>query len=108
MSAWWLHGLAGMAVFCIGLQGLLAGRHLLRRILALNFMSSGVFMFIVAMAHRNPEGPPDPVPHSIVLTGIVVAVSFTAIMLAFAVRLNAETGAEGLPEFRDDKTEPTP
>ncbi len=45
-------------------------------------------MMLIAVAYRGPGVPPDPVPHALVLTGIVVAVSATALALALARRLH--------------------
>jgi len=53
-------------------------------------MGAGVFMLLIAVAYRGPGLPPDPLPHALVLTGIVVAVSATALALALARRLHAE------------------
>jgi multicomponent Na+:H+ antiporter subunit C len=93
-----LYALVGVALFSIGLHGLIARVHLLRKILAFNIMGSGVFVLLVAMAWRSPNVPPDPVPHAMVLTGIVVAVSATAFALALACQVHAETGQARLPE----------
>jgi multicomponent Na+:H+ antiporter subunit C len=60
-------------------------------------MGSGIFLLMVSIASRNPEGPPDPVPHALVLTGLVVAVSFTAFALVLTRRIYAETGKTRLP-----------
>jgi multicomponent Na+:H+ antiporter subunit C len=92
MSAPLLYSLAGLLCFVIGLRGLIVYGHLLRKALALNVMSTGIFMFLVALAGRAPGGVPDPVPHAMVLTGIVVAVSATAILLTLVTRLHAVTG----------------
>jgi multicomponent Na+:H+ antiporter subunit C len=93
-----LYAATGLLLFCTGLYGLLAREHLLRKILALNVMGTGIFLFLVAVARREPELPPDPVPHAMVLTGIVVTVSATAFVLALARRYYAETGRTRLPE----------
>jgi hypothetical protein len=58
--------------------------------LAINVMGAGVFMMLIAVAYRGPDLAPDPVPHALVLTGIVVAVSATALALALARRLDRE------------------
>ena len=68
----------GVLLFAMGLLGLFLGRNPIRRILALNVMGTGIFLFLVASAVRRPLEGPDPVPHAMVLTGIVVAVSATA------------------------------
>ncbi len=98
MSQFQLYALASVALFCLGLYALIARAHLLRKILALNVMGSAVFLFLVAVALRNRQETPDPVPHAMVLTGIVVAVSTTAFALALARRLHAETGRTTLAE----------
>jgi multicomponent Na+:H+ antiporter subunit C len=42
---------------------------------------------LVAVAYRGLEKAPDPIPHALVLTGIVVAVSATALALTLGQRL---------------------
>ena len=91
-----LYALAGIALFALGLHALIARAHLVAKILGLNVMSTGVFMFLIAIARRHD--PPDPVPHAMVLTGIVVAVSATALALVLALRVRAATGKAELPE----------
>lgn len=86
------YSLVGVALFSQGVYGLIIHGHLLRKILAANIMSSGVFLVFVATALRNPQQVPDPVPHAMVLTGIVVAFSATALGLALAAHLQSATG----------------
>jgi multicomponent Na+:H+ antiporter subunit C len=50
-------------------------------------MGAGVFHVLIAVAYRGLDTNPDPVPHALVLTGIVVAVSATAMALTFGQRL---------------------
>jgi len=64
--------------------GLFTAGNMLRRILALNVMSSAVFLLLVVIAQST--GEIDPVPHAMVLTGIVVSVSTTAVALALILR----------------------
>ncbi|MGD2074994.1 MAG: NADH-quinone oxidoreductase subunit K [Gammaproteobacteria bacterium] len=82
-----LYGLSGAALFALGLRGALLHRHLLGRVLAINVCGAGVFLVLVALAYRGPTLAPDPVPQALVLTGIVVAVSATALALALGRRL---------------------
>lgn len=77
-----LYALAGVWITVIGLRGVLAEENYFRKIVGANIMGSGVFLLLVALARRAPDGPPDPVPHGMILTGLVVAVSATALMLA--------------------------
>jgi multicomponent Na+:H+ antiporter subunit C len=81
------YAMAGVLLFSIGLVGLFFCGHMLRRILAVNLAGSGLFLTLVALARRHVDAPPDPVPQALVLTGIVVAVSATAVALAFYRRL---------------------
>ncbi len=90
LTAQWLYGLTGCLIVALGLRTALLHASLLQRLVAVNVMGAGVFLALIAVAYRGPETPPDPVPHALVLTGIVVAVSATALALALARRLNAE------------------
>lgn len=85
------YALAGIGLFVLGLYALIVHAHLLRKILALNIMGSGVFLLLIALAGRSAVAP-DPVPHAMVITGIVVAVSATALALMLLLRLHAQTG----------------
>lgn len=86
MSPWQMYFLSGLVVSALGAHAVFAAEQALRKILAANLMGSGVFLVLVALARRVP-GVPDPVPHALVLTGIVVSVSATACALALAQRL---------------------
>jgi multicomponent Na+:H+ antiporter subunit C len=90
LTAQVLYALTGCLVMALGLRTALLHASLLRRVVAINVMGTGVFMILLAIAYRGPGLAPDPVPHALVLTGIVVAVSATALALALARRLNAE------------------
>jgi len=98
-----LYGLVGVLLFCMGAYGLLARRHLLRKALALNLAGAGVFLLIVAMASRAPGGKPDAVPHAMVLTGIVVSVSATALLLILVTRLHEVSGRAHLEPQEGDE-----
>ena len=102
MTAVTLYALAGVALFVLGVHALIVYPHLLRKILALNIMGSGVFLLMVSLANRAPDIGPDAVPHAMVITGIVVAVSATALALVLMLRLHAETGRAELPENPED------
>jgi len=95
MSAPFLYGSAGLILFGLGLWSLLAHAPLLRKLIAFNIMGSGVFHIFIALAERGAR-PPDPVPHALVLTGIVVAVSATALALALGQRLEEPDDDTGI------------
>lgn len=85
MTAWLLYAAAAAGMSAVGFVGAFVARHAVRKILSLNIASSGVFLLFVATARRSEDA--DPVPHALVLTGIVVSVSATALALALARRL---------------------
>lgn len=87
-----LYLFGGLALFVLGVHGFLLRTHLIRRIVALNLMGSGVFLVFGASAARGGEGT-DPVAHALIITGIVVAVAATALALALLVRLFEATGS---------------
>lgn len=78
------YALVGVGLFVMGLYTLILRRQDLQRILSLNVMGTGVFMVLVTTA-LDSAPIVDPVPHAMVLTGIVVAVSATAFALALTL-----------------------
>ena len=87
-------------LFGIGFFMLLFQRHLVKKIIGLNIMDTGLFRFLTSLGYIAGRKAPiiengvtdveayiDPVPAGLVLTGIVVSVSVTAVMLSLAVRL---------------------
>ena len=91
------YALIGSGLFLTGLLGVILLRHLLRRILALNVMGTGVFLIFIALARRAGTLP-DPLPHAMVLTGLVVSVSATALALTLIDRVQRQHGRPQLPE----------
>lgn len=85
-------------LFFLGLAGTFLARHFIRKIIALNITGGAVFLLFVTTA-RGGEGPfPDPVPHAMVITGLVVAVSASALALHLARRIHEATGRDGFGE----------
>ena len=101
MSQFLLYALASMVLFSLSLYSFISYAHLLRKILALNVMSSAVFLMLINVAQRNRDEIPDPVPQAMVLTGIVVAVSATGFALALARKIYSTLGTVTLPREED-------
>ena len=108
MNAATLFGLCAAALIGIGLYGLIVNPHPLRKILAFNVIGSGVFMLFGAIARRGAAAGMggDPVPQALLITGIVVAFSATALAVALLLRLFDETGSVTLASDTPDKTQP--
>ena len=90
MSAvsWFL--LVGAALFALGSVRLLTAPDLVVQLVALNVAGRGALLSLVALAARTDE--PDPVPHALALTGIVITVAVTGVGLAVVRRLEGEEG----------------
>lgn len=90
---------AAIVLFGIGLAALFLHPNLIKKIIGLNLMDTAVFLFLAAMGYIDGGTAPivaleggqrlyiNPVPGGLVLTGIVVAVSTTALFLALTCRL---------------------
>jgi multicomponent Na+:H+ antiporter subunit C len=94
MSAATLFGLCAAALVGLGLFGLIVQPQPLRKILAFNLLGSGVFLLFGVIARKGAaaEIGGDPVPQALVITGIVVAFSATALAVALLLRLFQATG----------------
>ncbi len=100
-----LYSLTGLVLFSMGFFTLIIHSHPLRKILAVNVMSTGVFLILVATAYKPPEmGGTDPVAHAMVLTGIVVSVSITALALILACRVQETANISLLQRNQHDRT----
>ncbi len=89
-----------MILFGIGFFNLLLQRNLIKKIIGLNIMDTAVYLFlalkgyiagrsapIVADGVQEVEAYINPIPSGLVLTGIVVSVSVSALMLSLTIRL---------------------
>lgn len=94
-----LYALGGTGLLAIGAWALVLRPHLLHKILALNVMASGAFLILVGSGATEGRET-DPVSQAIVITGIVVSISATALGLALVLRLAKTTGHAALPEDR--------
>lgn len=91
---------AAVILFGIGFTTLLFHRNLIKKLIGMNIMDTGVFLLLASMGYIRDRKAPiiengvtdasayiNPVPAGLVLTGIVVSVSVTAVMLSLTVRL---------------------
>ncbi|ESR24516.1 NADH-quinone oxidoreductase subunit K [Lutibaculum baratangense] len=97
MSTALVYALCGASLVGVGLYGFITRAHLLRRILAFNIIGSGIFLLLGGAGSRQGAVSPDPVPQAVIITGIVVALSLTALAVALLVRLVEDTGRATLP-----------
>ena len=93
-----LFGLCAAALVGIGVYGMIANPQPLRKIIAFNVVGNGVFVLFGAIAHRGAGAGwgGDPVPQALLITGLVVAFSATALAVVLLLRLFDETGSATL------------
>ncbi|MCD7867446.1 MAG: cation:proton antiporter subunit C [Clostridiales bacterium] len=89
-----------MLLFGIGFANLLLQKNLIKKIIGLNIMDTAVYLFLALKGYIEGHKVPivtdgvqsvdayiNPIPSGLVLTGIVVSVSVTALMLSLTIRL---------------------
>ena len=89
-----------MILFGIGFANLLFQRNLIKKIIGFNIMDTAIYLFLADKGYIAGRMPPivvdgiqeveayiNPIPSGLVLTGIVVSVSVSALMLSLTIRL---------------------
>ena len=92
--------MAAMILFGIGFTTLLLHKNMIKKIIGMDIMDTAVYLFLASQGYikgrtvpivvdgiQSVEAYINPIPAGLVLTGIVVSVSVTALMLALTVRL---------------------
>lgn len=92
-----LYAAGGIGLIAAGAWALVLRSHLMRKLLALNVMASGIFLVLVGAGSRGTVGA-DPVPQAMVITGIVVSLAATALGLTLTLRIARATGQPRFPE----------
>lgn len=99
-------------LFGIGFTALFLHRNLIKKVIGLNIMDSSVYLFLASSGYIEGGVAPiltdgisdvsayiNPIPTGLVLTGIVVSVSVTAVSLALIQRLYREYHTLDLDEI---------
>lgn len=89
-----------MLLFGIGFANLLFQKNLIKKIIGFNIMDTAIYLFLAEKGYIAGRMPPivvngvqdvnayiNPIPSGLVLTGIVVSVSVSALMLSLTIRL---------------------
>ncbi len=90
--------LGGVALFIIGLHTVVTHKNLIKRVMGINIMATGIFLFFIAIGNVTGGVPPiivdgetpifiNPMPSVLILTGIVVSVSITVYALSLVIRI---------------------
>lgn len=105
MSIATIFGICASLLVGIGLYGMIVQPHPLRKMLSFNVLGAGTFLLFGAIARRGAEAGlgSDPVPQALVITGMVVSFSATALGIAILLRFFEETGEASLREATEIK-----
>lgn len=92
--------IVAVILFAVGFVTLLLHRNLLKKVIGLNIMDTAAYLFLTSLGYITGRKAPiitdgvtsaekyvNPLPAGLVLTGIVVSVSVTGVMLALSLRL---------------------
>lgn len=98
-----LTDVVSVILFIIGFANLLLHRNMIKKIIGLNIMDTAIYMLLASQGYiRGLKAPIiidgvtdasayiNPIPSGLVLTGIVVSVSVTALMLSMTIRMYRE------------------
>jgi multisubunit Na+/H+ antiporter MnhC subunit len=112
-----IYVLGSMALFSIGLYGLLARRHLIKIFIAIAIMELSVYLLFIALATSPGETAPiladgltrfagmaDPVPQALTLTAIVIGMAVLAFGVTLAIHYHRLTGIrdiDAMTELKD-------
>lgn len=98
------HYMAAMILFCIGLHTVIVRRNIIKKLIGVNIMETSVFFFFISLGYleggiapirignADPARMVNPLPQALILTGIVVAVSITALALSMVILLYRQYG----------------
>ena len=90
-------------LFLIGLYGMLVHPNLVKKLMAMNIMQVAVIVFYITVAFKSNATPPisidneysptareyiNPLPHTLMLTAIVVSISTTGVALSLIIRIH--------------------
>jgi multisubunit Na+/H+ antiporter MnhC subunit len=109
----------GFILVLIGFWGMLTHRNILRVIIGFSLIDTGIHIVIVSIGYvanktapiidsaLSPSEAPsrvvDPIPSALVVTAIVIGLSVTAVMLAYAIRLYQSKKTLSIDAFTESK-----
>lgn len=103
----------GIALFMIGLYGLIARRNIVKTIICIGIMEMGIILFFLTI-HAQPDARPpigengiaaDPVPQALMITAIVIGVAVTAVALIMFIGLYHKYGTTNWKKARQMRRE---
>jgi multicomponent Na+:H+ antiporter subunit C len=101
-----------LALFCIGIYGVLRKRNLVKIIVGLGIIEYSMNLFFVLLGYRIHGRAPidaqsqdilnmvDPLPQALVLTSIVIGLGVTALVISIAIRIYEKYGTFDITKIK--------
>ncbi|MGM0519555.1 MAG: NADH-quinone oxidoreductase subunit K [Campylobacterota bacterium] len=68
-----LYIVVGIALFILGVVGVIINKHLIKKLISLNIFTSGVFLVFISLTYENSIS--SSIANALVLTGLVVSLA---------------------------------
>ena len=103
-----------VALFMIGLYGLVARRNIVKTIICIGIMEMGIILFFLTVHAKADVTPPigaemaraaDPIPQALMITAIVIGVAVTAVALVMFIELYHKYGTTNWKKARQMRRE---
>jgi len=107
-----LYYFASIALILIGLYAILVKRNILKMLVGLSIMETGVNVLLISVGYVSGKSAPilsegitpdkavDPIPQALVLTAIVIGVATTAMALSVVINLYEKYKTLNVEEIR--------
>ncbi len=112
----YIYYIGAFSLVFIGLYVIMVKKNLIKVIIGLSILDTGVFLFLIAIGYIHegtapifsksgirPESMVDPVPQALVLTAIVIGVAIMALALSLAIKLYKHYGTINLRKIKEQK-----
>lgn len=112
----YIYYIGAFALVFIGLSIILIKRNLIKVIIGLSILETGVNLFLITVGYIKQGTAPifskpgldsavmvDPVPQALVLTAIVIGVAVLALALSMAIRLYRHYGTLNLRKIKEQR-----
>jgi multisubunit Na+/H+ antiporter MnhC subunit len=104
--------IGSMALFFIGMFGVLTQKHLIKIFISIAIMESSIFLMFIGLSYKKSLMAPilsanqqgfnnmnDPIPHAMILTAIVIGMAVLALGVSFAIEYYKLTGKTNIDEM---------
>ena len=112
----YIYYIGAFGLFFIGLYIILVKKNLIKVIIGLDILDTGVYLFLIAIGYTEkgtapifsipglePKNMVDPVPQALVLTAIVIGVGVLALALSLAIKIYKHHGTLNLRKIKEQK-----